>query len=137
MAGLAGCGENRETQLAVEAARASCMATLQAIYGPETDKEVVVLERVPNGANETDRFEFVWTDAQISGLASVLSTAERKALGIEPPVPGRLVEVLSPVRDYVCRGSLKRRLIDGILRRARNPGVTPYEIQITQHSVSF
>jgi hypothetical protein len=133
----AGCGEDRETLLAVEGARAGCVATLQAIYGPETDKEAVMFERVPNGTNETDRFEFVWTSAQISGLASVLATAEREALGIKPSPPDRQVVVLGPARDYVCRGSLRRRLIDGIWRRARNPAVTPYEVRITEHPVSF
>jgi hypothetical protein len=135
---MAGCIDNRGNELAVEGARSGCIAIVQTIYGPKTDKEAPLFERVPNTANDTATFEFIWALAQVSGLASMLTNAEREALGIKslpPGTQGGVIEV--PLRDYVCRGSLKNRSIEGVWRRANTPQVTPYEIPITTHPTSF
>jgi hypothetical protein len=66
-AGLAGC--TSDTSLALEAARAACAATLQALYDPISIDQPVSIPRVVNTSADGQKFEFIWRHDQISGLS--------------------------------------------------------------------
>lgn len=126
----------------LEAARAACIRELESIYGVDRGRKSATFERVSNRLWSWTDFEFLWTKGQIVGLAGGLTAAERRAFGIKlPPVePGYVVhtDTFVPVRDYVCRGSLAERKIEGIWRRFIVQQLNPvHEIRITDRPVSF
>jgi hypothetical protein len=132
---MAGCGDGSAT--VVEAAQAACIKELEAIYGFSQGKTTATFARVPNSSKSKSDFEFTWATKQISGLASGVTAAELKAMGGELPPPGVHVHIEMPIRDYICRGSLEARTIEGIWRGAVAPHSNWPETKITTRPVRF
>ena len=136
--GLAGC--TGDASLALEAARAACAATLQALYDPISTDQAVTIPRVANTSADAEKFEFIWKRDQISGLSWRILPQE---LG-EASAASSVKEIqilrreLAPAGEpsYACRGSLTVRSIHGVwLRWSGSTQVT--EIKLTRHPVSF
>jgi hypothetical protein len=140
-AGLAGC--TSDTSLALEAARAACAATLQALYDPISIDQPVSIPRVANTSADGQKFEFIWRHDQISGLSWRMLPREMEPAGDVSPQQSttetqvrRYALVPSGEASYACRGSLAVRSIHGIwLRRTGSTQVT--ETKLTRHPVSF
>ncbi len=137
-AGLAGC--TSDASLALEAARAACAATLQALYDPISIDQPVTIPRVANTSADAEKFEFIWKRDQIAGLSWRILPQE---LG-EASAASSVKEIqilrreLAPNGEpsYACRGSLAVRSIHGVwLRWSGSTQVT--EIKLTRHPVSF
>ena len=137
--GLAACGSS-DAEVAREAARAACAATMQALYRPTFENEAVTFERVPDTATGAERFEFNWKQSQISNLTWMIHPQEYQRA--ERPATGDgtytvVIEQAGAERRYICRGSLKARSIHGIWLQRTDARGQVRDIRLTQHPISF
>jgi hypothetical protein len=130
--GVAACDGSNAT---LEAARAACAATMQALYEPISDQEPVTFERVANTARESGMFEFVWRRGQISNLSWRVLPTELDAAGARGATV--VYEVRAGENAYACRGSLSVRSIHGIWLLRPNSSGPPTPLRLTKHPIAF
>jgi hypothetical protein len=87
---------------------------------------------VPNNSADAEKFEFVWKPAQISELSARAYLAEET-----PPSGVRQVLRELQVDSFVCRGSLKERLIADLWTREITLRGQTNEIRLTKHAITF
>ncbi len=132
--GLTACSDAAVAQL--DAARAACRVTIQTFFPPISDKRPVTFEQVANVAVDRGKFEFVWKQSQIKNLLPRLALQE-----IATADRGQYRVILESgdggEREYVCRGSLSARALQGVWVRHQPASRPPREVRLTSYTIDF